>query len=167
MGKGKGGKKGTKKYDDLAAKAKARYDLDKEIYDALKAEEEAKVEEERQMKLVKDKEEAMKLLTERREEFSVADPKLTKEKAVEKPVVKAKKHGPKKPSTAYNFYVAQNATSIKTSLGPNATTQEAMVEIGARWRALEDKEQYIEMALKDKKRYEIELEATKSKADQA
>jgi len=54
-------------------------------------------------------------------------------------------------------------------LGENATTQEAMIELGSRWRTLndDDKIPYIEMALKDKKRYEVELEAAKSKATQA
>jgi len=167
--KGKGGKKGTKKYDDLAAKAKARYDLDKEVYDALRAEEDVKVEEVRQIKLVKDKEEAMKLLTERQDKFSLTEPRSKEEKSVEKSVVKVKKQGPKKSSSAYNCYVSQNAALIKASLGENATTQEAMIELGSRWRTLndDDKIPYIEMALKDKKRYEVELEAAKSKATQA
>jgi len=50
----------------------------------------------RQIKLVKDKEEAMKLLTERQDKFSLTEPRSKEEKSVEKSVVKVKKQGPKK-----------------------------------------------------------------------
>lgn len=52
--KGKSGKNGTKKYDTLAAKDKARYESEKKSYDALKAKEE-------EQQLQQDKEEALKM----------------------------------------------------------------------------------------------------------
>lgn len=65
LDKGKGGKKGAKKYEKMADEDKARYETEKAVYDKLKAERELKAKEEREMQLQKDKEEAMKLLKNR------------------------------------------------------------------------------------------------------
>uniref|UniRef100_A0A7S2EXH8 HMG box domain-containing protein n=1 Tax=Trieres chinensis TaxID=1514140 RepID=A0A7S2EXH8_TRICV len=162
--KGKRGKKGTKKYDDLAAKDKIRYDSEKEVYEAQKEEEQQKMVEERETQLVKDKEEAMKLLKEteiniptvEETETSAHDEKKQGKK-------KTKPSGPKKPSTAYIFFVAENREKVRQTLQEKATLQEIMGEVGRQWRMLsdEDKKPYTEKASKDKERYQQELEALK------
>jgi len=60
--KGKKGKNGTKKYDDLAAKDKIRYTVEKSTYDEMIAKRKAESEQEKIDSLNKDKEEAMKLM---------------------------------------------------------------------------------------------------------
>lgn len=161
LNKGKGGKKGTKKFDDLAAKDKARYDKEKDVYDALKATRKLTLEQEQEEQLQQDKEEAMKLMNEIREEqlkAAAAEAMDVTEPAPQDKKKKERKAGPKKACSAYIFFSVQNRAQIKASMPGTTTNQELMAEIGKQWKALPDagKKPYEELAVKDKERYSKE-----------
>jgi len=163
LNKGKGGKKGTKKFDESAAKDKARYDVEKEAYDAVKATRKLTLEQEREEQLQQDKEEAMKLMNEIREEQEKAAEAEAME-AVElaaQDEKKEKKLGPKKARSAYIFFSVQKRAEIKAGMPETATNQELMAEIGRQWKTLSDahKIPYEKSSCEDKERYVAEAEA--------
>ena len=168
LNKGKGGKKGTKKYDQMALEDKERYLAEKEVYEATKSEREKKLEEEREKKLLEDKEEAMKL--QREEDEKIQQMLASTTEAVEEPETvkaketKTKKNGPKRASSAYNYYVAQNRSGIKAYMPETTTPQELMTEIGRQWKLMSDSQKvpYENLAAQDKIRYQNELAALES-----
>lgn len=173
LDKGKGGKKGTKKYDTMAENDKARYLEEKTVYEASKTERELKLQEEREQKLAEDKEEAMKMQKEEEEKIQMLLSNAASENQAddvmedasvagptEKKTKKEKKAGPKKASTSYNYFMAQNRQSIKACMPENCTNAELLTEIGRQWKILneEQKKPYDALAAKDKVRYQKELE---------
>jgi len=172
LAKGKGGKKGTKKYDTMAADDKIRYDKEKEEYDALVAESKMKETEEREMEMQKDLEEALKLLSEVQKKEPVPEPVPVDAGAEEKTkTVKAKKTkpaGPKRASSAYIYFTKENRAQIMAGMPETTTQQELLTEVGRQWRSLSDadKKKYVDMSAKDKERYQKELEQFKSQPEQ-
>jgi len=169
LAKGKRGKNGTKKYDDLAAKDKERYDVEKAAYDVVKAGRVQENEIRKQSQINKDKEEAMKLM----HQFQSISDDITSEcvtsMANMQPIIateqpkkkKTKAKGPKKGSSAYIFFSVNKRAEIKASMPEKTTNQELLSEIGRKWKELtvEEKKPFDELALKDKARYQKEMNA--------
>jgi len=148
LNKGKGGKKGTKTYDDLAAKDKLRYEKEKATYDEIKSERDNKMEEEHEKKMEQDKLEALKMMEEiKHEECLKIQAELTK--------------NPKEPSSAYLFYAAENREYIESSMPINTTNVEIMTELDDEWRELSEEEKlpYFALAENDRMRYQEEMES--------
>eukprot|EP00586_Coscinodiscus_wailesii_P004417 CAMPEP_0172483484 /NCGR_PEP_ID=MMETSP1066-20121228/10496_1 /TAXON_ID=671091 /ORGANISM="Coscinodiscus wailesii, Strain CCMP2513" /LENGTH=398 /DNA_ID=CAMNT_0013247385 /DNA_START=66 /DNA_END=1262 /DNA_ORIENTATION=+ len=169
--KGKRGKKGTQKYDKLAAADKARYDEEKKAYDNLKAQEKQKQDEEMSMQLEADREEARRMVENElaRKEAeaaaaaaaaAAASGSKTKGRKSKGEKDDKKPKGPKKAASAYNYFCAEVNAKVKATM-PNATFGEISAEVGKRWKALSDadKTPYVVLAEKDKARYKNEVEA--------
>jgi hypothetical protein len=172
LDKGKKGKNGTKKFDDLAAEDKARYESEKAEYDAMIAERNIQSEQEKLDRLKQDKEEAMKLM----KSFQDASAALTSDamdmvaanmedmSVVSELTTKSKKkkdpNAPKKASTAYIFFCTENRAMIKSKMPENTPQNELLTEVGRQWKELTDKkkEKYVKMTNKDKERYAKEME---------
>jgi hypothetical protein len=179
LDKGKAGKNGTKKYDDLAATDKARYESEKADYDAMIAERNTQSKQEKSDRLEQDKEEAMKLMksiqdanasaaavtsdamktnmvaTSTMDDMSVVSGLTAKSKTkkVKDP------NAPKKASTAYIFFCTENRALIKSTM-PEQTTQTVLLtEVGRQWKELTEqkKEKYVTMSNTDKERYAKEM----------
>ncbi|KAG1445827.1 hypothetical protein G6F56_009775 [Rhizopus delemar] len=67
---------------------------------------------------------------------------------------------PKRGLSAYMFFSKENRNTVKEE-NPEATFGELGKILGAKWKAMDEKEKepYVEMAAKDKKRYEDEKAA--------
>uniref|UniRef100_A0A7S0C1Y5 HMG box domain-containing protein n=1 Tax=Proboscia inermis TaxID=420281 RepID=A0A7S0C1Y5_9STRA len=74
---------------------------------------------------------------------------------------KTKAKGPKKGSSAYIFFSVNKRAEIKASMPEKTTNQELLSEIGRKWKELtvEEKKPFDELALKDKARYQKEMNA--------
>jgi len=161
LSKGKGGKNGTKKFDDLAEKDKARYEKEKAAYDAVKEEQvrASKAEEEAQLKI--DLEEARKMVEMAEAEAATTESVVPSKGTKGKKEKDDKPKGPKKAATAYICFVAANREQIKSGMPPASTFAEISTEVGRQWKLLNDKQKapYEAMASKDKERYEQEKAA--------
>jgi len=169
--KGKSGKNGTKKYDDLAAKDKARYEPEKATYDAMIADRQAQVELENAEYLKQEKIEAMELMKTIRDANTVIANEVGKSSATmddmsiisDITTTKTKKkkdpNAPKHPTSAYLFFCTENRAEIKLQM-PEATQKELLTEVGRQWKDLTEKkkEKYNSMASLDKARYAKEME---------
>jgi len=175
LDKGKAGKKGTKKYDDLAAKDKARYEGEKQEYDAMVAERKEQAAQQQQQRLDREKAEALELLKSRQEaagapaavrpdalildDMSVVSALTTSNKPKKK---KEKKdpNAPKGAKNAYIFFTTGNRGEIKARMPEGTSQQELLTEVGRQWKALapEEKEKYSKMAAEDKARYAKDME---------
>lgn len=71
------------------------------------------------------------------------------------PKSKEKSKGPKRPTSVYFFYTSVRRVIIKETV-PTLSTTEISKIIGAEWKELNDsvKAVYIDMAVRDKERYE-------------
>ena len=71
--------------------------------------------------------------------------------------IKNEKEQPKKPISAYFFYVKERRDSIIKEL-PNLNNKEIIKKMSEEWNALSDekKKPYVQKAEEDKKRYENE-----------
>ena len=98
---------------------------------------------------------------------SVSEPVQEEEEIKESTKAPAKKEtttkapaakGIKKPTSAYFFFTAENRDAVKASLPEKTKSTEVMKELGAKWRALDEKAKakYVAMAEKDKLRYQKE-----------
>jgi len=173
--KGKKGKNGTKKYDDLAAKDKIRYTVEKSTYDEMIAKRKAESEQEKIDSLNKDKEEAMKLMETLKNTSNVTVPAHNDDMSVvsditasasangKKPRKKKDPNAPKKNSNAYIFFTTENRNKIKASMPEGTKNTELLTEIGRKWKELpeSDKVKFNIMAAKDKERYAKEMEKYK------
>eukprot|EP00542_Grammatophora_oceanica_P019216 CAMPEP_0194029364 /NCGR_PEP_ID=MMETSP0009_2-20130614/3099_1 /TAXON_ID=210454 /ORGANISM="Grammatophora oceanica, Strain CCMP 410" /LENGTH=424 /DNA_ID=CAMNT_0038668997 /DNA_START=55 /DNA_END=1329 /DNA_ORIENTATION=- len=177
--KGKGGKNGTKKYDDLAAADKVRYEGEKAEYEAMVAKRNAEAEQAKAEQLITDKEEALKLFRSTRQQVTTvnritgaagdvitADTEdmsvvsdMTSLPGGKKPKKKKDPNAPKRALSAYIYFCTNNRESIKSSMKEGTTQGELMSEMGRQWKELTDKkkEKYVKMASKDKIRYEKEM----------
>jgi hypothetical protein len=63
---------------------------------------------------------------------------------------------PKPPLSAYMYFSIENRKNLGTSFGNSSR------EIGARWKELQDKEKYEQLAKNDSKRYLKELNELKN-----
>jgi len=177
--KGKEGKKGTLKYDNLAAKDKNRYAEEREVYDTMISKRDAESEEEKINSLNKDKKEALKLFN----MFKNASDIVTSEVAetmgnstnddmsvvseitttpsisADSKKVKKKKdpNAPKQNISAYIYFCNNNRSRIVLPEGAKQT--EVLTELGRQWKALsdEDKKPYKQMACTDKERYAVQM----------
>jgi hypothetical protein len=170
--KGKKGKNGTKKYDDLAAKDKIRYEEEKAAYDAMISERKAQEDMEKLEQGKQEKEEAMKLFMAAREasnannntanqvieDMSVVSDITTSIKSKKK---KKDPNAPKHPTSAYLFFCLENRASIKTKMPTDVTQKDLLTEVGRQWKEIPDKkkEKYSKLASNDKERYAKEMEA--------
>lgn len=185
--KGKGGKNGTKKYDELAVKDKNRYDEEKAVYDAMIAERNAQTEQEKLEYQKQEKEEAMELLKTAREReaeilnnakeaaslavgaANVENMSVVSDLTTEEKNKKTKKtkdpNAPKHPTSAYLYFCNENRASIKSKMVESTTQKELLTEIGRQWKELSDKkkEKYNKLATKDKERYAKEMKAYNAK----
>lgn len=175
--KGKGGKKGTKKYDDLAAEDRTRYEGEKKVYDAMVAERTKQEEQLQVERRNKDKEEALVLLKSRQEaaatlapasvlpagvmavaldDMSVVSPLATAPKAKRKKDPNA----PKKASSAYIYFTIENRKVVQAQLPARSSQQVLLAEVGKQWRELapDAKEKYAALAAADKVRYAKDME---------
>jgi len=167
--KGKGGKKGTKKYDDLAAKDKVRYEGAKAAYSEIKAEVQAKVDEDREMKLQEDMEEARKMVDEAQKETAAQQEAATaavlnamNPKKADKP------KGPKRALTAYNYFVSESHEKVKATMPESSSFAEINAEVVKRWGSLTDEEKkpFVAKSNKDKERYQQEEARMETAAQQ-
>ena len=186
LDKGQAGRKGTKKYDDLAAEDKARYDGEKRVYDAMIAERQQKAAQELTERRNKDKEEALELLKSRQAAAALAGPAMTihvpaadvapvpsvaldhmsvaSALSTAAPTKAAKKkkdpNAPKRALTAYNFFTKEQQSEIRAQMQEGASGTEVLVEVGRRWKALTPagKEKYAQMAREDKERHARDVE---------
>ena len=179
--KGKKGKKGTKKYEDLATEDRARYEGEKKVYDAMIEERNKQSDQEKLERLSKDKEEAMELMKRRQDAASAsasvmaASSEATKMVSLEdmsvvseltnnnkpKKVKKVKDpNAPKGKSSAYIYFSCDNRNQVKASMPEGTTQKDILTEVGRQWKELseEKKEKYVTMANKDKERYAEEME---------
>mmetsp|Transcript_67850 Transcript_67850/g.75954 ORF Transcript_67850/g.75954 Transcript_67850/m.75954 type:complete len:416 (+) Transcript_67850:84-1331(+) len=170
--KGKNGKNGTKKYDDLATKDRARYETEKATYDAMIVERKAQVELENVEYLKQEKKEAMELLKTVRDANTAISTEVAKSSATmddmsvisDITTTKTKKkkkdpNAPKGPTSSYLFFCNGNRAAIKLQM-PEATYKELLTEVGRQWKDLteKNKEKYTNMASLDKARYVKEME---------
>eukprot|EP00584_Thalassiosira_punctigera_P015716 CAMPEP_0172554610 /NCGR_PEP_ID=MMETSP1067-20121228/55476_1 /TAXON_ID=265564 ORGANISM="Thalassiosira punctigera, Strain Tpunct2005C2" /NCGR_SAMPLE_ID=MMETSP1067 /ASSEMBLY_ACC=CAM_ASM_000444 /LENGTH=423 /DNA_ID=CAMNT_0013343013 /DNA_START=46 /DNA_END=1317 /DNA_ORIENTATION=+ len=172
--KGKNGKKGTKKYDDLAAVDRARYEGEKKVYDSMIEERNKQSEQQKLDRLEKEKGEAMELMKIRQDATATVATEAPKTVAIDdmsivsglsannKTKTKKKKdpNAPKKASNAYLFFLNQNRAEIKADLPEGTANNEVLAEAGRQWKALTDtkREKYAKMANNDKERYAKEME---------
>ena len=114
---------GVKKYEEMAANDKKRYEEEMKNYVPVAADEENPVAEKTK--------------------------KTKKTKAAGEP---------KKGKSAYIFFCADERALLKEEK-PEMPAKEVLVELGARWKALSDKEKekYNKLAAEDKKRYEEDV----------
>jgi upstream-binding transcription factor len=156
LNKGKGGKNGTKKFDDMAEKDKARYEKEKADYDAVKEEQLRASQEEAEAQLKMDLELARKMV-----EMAETEAATTDSAAPATGKKDNKPKGPKKAATAYICFVASNREKIKAGMPEGSTFAEVAAEVGRQWKLLNDtqKQPYEKMAAKDKERYEQEKAA--------
>lgn len=182
--KGKGGKKGTKKYEDMAADDKARYETEKTAYDAMIAGRKEEAEKEKAYQLQKDKEEAMKFMKSRQdaaasvvaasaapngkamanmvaiEDMSVVS-ELTNANNNNKPLKKKKDpNAPKKAKSAYIYFCTEKRNDIKATMPEGTAQKDLLAEVGRQWKELaeEGKARYNTLAEEDKERYAKEME---------
>lgn len=157
VAKGKKGKNGTKKFDDMAAKDKERYEEEKASYDAMIEKRKIESEKEKVEQLEQDKEEAMIFMKALQEEEEA------KNAPAEEPEKKQKKkkdpNAPKKALSAYIFFCNDKRAAIKSKMPEKTTQAELMKELGRQWKEVTDKNKakYNKMADKDKLRYEKEM----------
>ena len=169
--------KNTKKWDKLAADAKAVYDKEKAAYDAMMQARKEEEEKEKAEKLQNEKEEALKLFKSitpsvtniaPTDEISVLTDDVTKNsKAAKK---KKDPNAPKRALSAYNYFVTENQQSIKSKMtGDDIKQADVMKEVARQWKELPDskKKKYNKLAEKDKKRYTTEMEAYNAKKQNA
>lgn len=160
LDKTKSGKNGGKKYEELAAEDRERYNQEKKIYDA-KLEERKKNEAmEEEARLVQEKKEALELLnishvTVPGEDNMSVISDLTSAKGKKKKDPNA----PKKNLTAYNYFMMENRDAIKKNMDEKVTNAELLTEIGKQWKATSDfeKMKYGQKAANDKNRYDKEM----------
>lgn len=159
LNKGKGGKKGTKKYDDMAAQDKLRYEEEKASYDEMKSQRNNKMEEERDRRLQEDKAKAMIYFEEvqKQEELKIQNALLALSSPNGSNIGEVRK-----PVTPYSFYCLENRVYVTSFLQGNATNAEIMTQLEYEWRLLSEEEKlpYYVMAENDKIRYEDELKET-------
>lgn len=180
LGKGKRGKNGSKKYDDLAASDKLRYTAEKTVYDEMIAKRNAESEQVKIDCLNKDREEAMKLMN----TFKITSSTITNETTdgsaklltsdikgaasanTDTKKIKKKKdpNAPKKNPSAYIFFCSENRGKVKAELPEGAKQPEILTEMGRQWKELseDNKEKYVQMASKDKDRYLKDMEMYKA-----
>ena len=94
-----------------------------------------------------------------------------KEKGEKKQKILAKKkkktmkdpNAPKKPTTAYFCFAAENREAVQKRLGPQAKVPDVAKEMGRMWTSMSEVEKgrYYEMTAKDRERYHQEMEAYK------
>jgi len=169
LDKKKSGKGGAKKYEDMAAKDRARYAEEKAQYDLMvqqRVQEEAR---EKEARLEQEKKEAMELMLMQHPanvQVSVdgaTDENMTVVSDLSGSNMKKKKdpNAPKRALTAYNFFMKENREPIKGKMSPDVTNAELLTEIGKQWKELSvtKKNKYQKMADKDKIRYVKEMGA--------
>mmetsp|Transcript_24550 Transcript_24550/g.28959 ORF Transcript_24550/g.28959 Transcript_24550/m.28959 type:complete len:429 (-) Transcript_24550:132-1418(-) len=175
--KGKKGKNGTKKYDDLAAKDKIRYTVEKAAYDEMIAKRKAESDLEKISQQNKDKEEAMKLMNTVKNASNIAVPTRSDDMSVisditltagannnsKKPRKKKDPNAPKKNWSAYIYFSTESRNEIKASMPEGTKQTELLTEIGRKWKELSevDKEKFVLLANTDKERYAKEMEIYK------
>jgi HMG (high mobility group) box len=180
-----GAVKNVKKYEDLAAIDKARFEEEKAVYDAVMAQRQTQADQEKVQQLQHDKEEAMKLMKERVQDAAtvvsgsvagtgggaasasrhVVDDMsvLTDDntKNTKQPRKKKDPNAPKKNMSAYLYFSVEQRETIKAKMAADATNVDVLTEIGRQWKELapKKKEKYDKMAVKDKARYVKEMES--------
>lgn len=167
-------KTGQKKYDAMAAVDKARYEEEKAKYDAMIAQRNVEADQEKVDRLNQDKEEAMALMQTSKDASAKAtseamsivasqtdDVSVLTDVLEKKTKKKKDPNAPKRNSTAYIFFCTENRATIKTKMPENTPQAELLKEVGAQWKALDEKkkEKYVKMADTDKIRYTKEMES--------
>mmetsp|Transcript_12440 Transcript_12440/g.19162 ORF Transcript_12440/g.19162 Transcript_12440/m.19162 type:complete len:391 (+) Transcript_12440:95-1267(+) len=157
VAKGKKGKNGTKKFDDMAAKDKVRYEEEKAEYDSMIETRKMESEQQKAERLEQDKEEAMNLMKALQEEEEAKN--APDEESEKKQKKKKDPNAPKKNLSAYIFFCNDVRDSVKSKMPENTTQADIMKELGRQWKDLTDKKKgkYDKMAEKDKVRYEKEM----------
>ncbi len=86
----------------------------------------------------------------------------TKDPNVKAPKKEKDPNAPKRPLTAYFFFVKEARKSV-VDANPDMKVTEVSKELGRRWRELDEDEKakYVKMAEKDKARYQREMEKLK------
>jgi len=166
LDKTKSGKNGAKKYEDMAARDRERYNKEKTVYDAKVAERKEGEEREKEARLEQEKKEAMELLesqTVQIQQINIGNGAEIMSVMTDGSGKKGKKkdpNAPKKALTAYNYFVSENRESIKTKMPESATNAEVFTEVGKSWKALSEakKNKYSKLSAKDQKRYAKDME---------
>lgn len=167
LDKTKSGKGGAKKYEDMAAEDRERYNKEKAVYDAMIVERKKAEETETQARLEQEKKEAMELLEAQsvtinvgKDDVSIMSD-LTGSKQGAAATTKKKKdpNAPKRALSAYNYFMKENLETIKAKMPAEIKNTEVVAEIGKQWKVLSDakKKKYNQMATKDQERYAVEM----------
>lgn len=160
----------------MAAKAKAVFEKEKAAFDAVKAEQQKALDEERATQLEMDREAARKMVEADQQAAAVqkqameaamkkktAAPKAMVPKATEPKATAPKQDkddkpkGPTKPRTAYVFFGKEHREKTKANMPTGASIAEVTAEVSRQWGELVDKTPYKTMADNDKERYQKEL----------
>ena len=99
------------------------------------------------------------------ESGSVVEEKKRKTKKTKKTKKSKDPDAPKRPTSAYFYWLGENRIRIKEELGDESKPTVVMKEAGVQWRALsdEDKEPFNASAKESQERYKVEMETYEPK----
>eukprot|EP00339_Tiarina_fusa_P014549 CAMPEP_0117052814 /NCGR_PEP_ID=MMETSP0472-20121206/36505_1 /TAXON_ID=693140 ORGANISM="Tiarina fusus, Strain LIS" /NCGR_SAMPLE_ID=MMETSP0472 /ASSEMBLY_ACC=CAM_ASM_000603 /LENGTH=423 /DNA_ID=CAMNT_0004767581 /DNA_START=91 /DNA_END=1362 /DNA_ORIENTATION=+ len=181
LDKNKPGARGAKKYEDMAAADRARYQEEKEKYDAIVAERNIQAEQERLASLEQEKQEARALLHNMRNGNNfVADQNANMVASLDGASVVSDLSGsqdgkttkdpnaPKGPKSAYNCFVAKHFVFAKSQMPENSSTHDVLAFLGDHWPHLpaDERAEFDQMAAKDRERYNWEMAQYAAKKQQ-
>ena len=104
-------------------------------------------------------------MTEIEESGSVVEEKKRKTKKTKKTKKSKDPDAPKRPTSAYFYWLGENRSRIKEELGDESKPTVVIKEAGVQWRALsdEDKEPFNASAKESQERYKVEMETYEPK----
>jgi hypothetical protein len=159
----KSGKKKIAKYHDLAAKDKVRYNSEMEIYNGLVAQDKTTLLAEASKKLEQERKLAVKTYASEVQAEAAAK-EQRRAAQIEKKEKKAQRElEPKRPKSAYIYFTMATRESVSTEM-PGASQANIMEALGRSWReaSSETKQRFETLALADKDRYKVEMDAFKA-----
>lgn len=166
-------KKGTKKYDTMAEKDKLRYEEEKREYDALIADRNSTIEQERQLQLQNDKEKALELMKQMqvRHDTLVTEEPMEVEKTPKAPEEKKKKkkdpNAPKAAKSSYIFFCVEKREEI-VAKHPGSKPTEITKLLAEEWKLVKEAGgtgKYDVLSAEDKLRYENEKKLYEAKKE--
>jgi upstream-binding transcription factor len=173
LDKSKSGARGAKKYEDMAATDRARYQEEKVKYDAIVAERNARAEQERLVRLEQEKQEARALLHNMRNVntfmsnqnadmvASLDGASVVSDFSGSQQDSKPKKdpNAPKRPKSAYNCFVSRHFAFAKSQMPENSSSNDVFAFLADNWPHLpaDERAGFEQMAATDRERYNWEM----------